>query len=139
MKQEYDFSKGKRGAVAPVPPGKTRVTIRLDDAKLSDEGVQVEQPVTMTVENVSLKSGLNLLLPPLQLTWVIRDEVLQITTRADARRQLETRVLSIQSLLKGLKALRVRRRKMWRGRSFVFWKKMPAPARPGQRGGDDTV
>ena len=31
MKQEYDFSKGKRGAVVTVPPGKTRVTIRLDD------------------------------------------------------------------------------------------------------------
>ena len=31
MKKEYDFSKGKRGAVLPVPTGKTRVTIRLDD------------------------------------------------------------------------------------------------------------
>jgi uncharacterized protein (DUF4415 family) len=31
MKKEYDFSKGKRGAVMPVPTGKTRVTIRLDD------------------------------------------------------------------------------------------------------------
>jgi uncharacterized protein (DUF4415 family) len=31
MKKEYDFSKGKRGAVLRVPPGKTRVTIRLDD------------------------------------------------------------------------------------------------------------
>ncbi len=30
MKAEYDFSKAKRGAVA-VEPGKTRVTIRLDD------------------------------------------------------------------------------------------------------------
>src|SRR5258708_24512376 len=30
MKQEYDFSKGKRGAVVPVPASKTRVTIRLD-------------------------------------------------------------------------------------------------------------
>ncbi len=30
MKREYDFSKGKRGAVVKVPPGKTRVTIRLD-------------------------------------------------------------------------------------------------------------
>ena len=30
MKQEYDFSKGKRGAVVTVPPGKIRVTIRLD-------------------------------------------------------------------------------------------------------------
>jgi uncharacterized protein (DUF4415 family) len=31
MKREYDFSKAKRGAVIPVPKGKTRVTIRLDD------------------------------------------------------------------------------------------------------------
>ena len=26
----YDFSKGKRGAVLPLPPGKERITIRLD-------------------------------------------------------------------------------------------------------------
>jgi len=31
MKREYDFSGGKRGAVVPIPPGKTRVTIPLDD------------------------------------------------------------------------------------------------------------
>ena len=31
MKKEYDFSKGKRGAVVKAPPGKTRITIRLDD------------------------------------------------------------------------------------------------------------
>ncbi len=30
MKAEYDFSKGKRGAVLPMPPGKERITIRLD-------------------------------------------------------------------------------------------------------------
>jgi uncharacterized protein (DUF4415 family) len=30
MKSEYDFSKGKRGPVIPVPKGKTRITIRLD-------------------------------------------------------------------------------------------------------------
>jgi BrnA antitoxin of type II toxin-antitoxin system len=31
MKEEYDFSKGKRGAIEPAPPGKTRITIRLDN------------------------------------------------------------------------------------------------------------
>lgn len=30
MKKEYDFSKGRRGAVIKVPPDKVRVTIRLD-------------------------------------------------------------------------------------------------------------
>ena len=35
MKKEYDFSKGRRGAVVAPPPGKTRITIRLDDEVLA--------------------------------------------------------------------------------------------------------
>lgn len=31
MRKEYVFSHAKRGAVVPVPPGKTRITIRLDN------------------------------------------------------------------------------------------------------------
>jgi hypothetical protein len=31
MKKEYDFTRGKRGAVLPAPHGKTRITIRLDN------------------------------------------------------------------------------------------------------------
>jgi len=31
MKKEYDFSRARRGALEPTPPGKTRITIRLDD------------------------------------------------------------------------------------------------------------
>ncbi len=31
MKSEYNFSKGKRGAVVPAAKGKTRITIRIDD------------------------------------------------------------------------------------------------------------
>ena len=34
MKQQYDFSRGKRGRIAPPQPeprGKTRITIRLDE------------------------------------------------------------------------------------------------------------
>jgi len=30
MRKEYDFSKGKRGAVIAPDPGKVRITIRLD-------------------------------------------------------------------------------------------------------------
>jgi len=35
MKKEYDFRKGRRGPVVPVPLGKTRITIRLDDDVLA--------------------------------------------------------------------------------------------------------
>ncbi len=31
MKREYDFRKARRGPVVPPTPGKTRVTIRLDN------------------------------------------------------------------------------------------------------------
>jgi uncharacterized protein (DUF4415 family) len=31
MREEYDFSTGKRGAVNPAAPSKRRITIRLDD------------------------------------------------------------------------------------------------------------
>ena len=35
MKKQYDFSGAHRGALAPVSPGKTRITIRLDDDVLA--------------------------------------------------------------------------------------------------------
>lgn len=31
MRDEYDFSNARRGPIRPLPPGKTRITIRLDD------------------------------------------------------------------------------------------------------------
>jgi uncharacterized protein (DUF4415 family) len=42
MKKEYDFTKGKRGAVIPTP-GKTRITIRIDDAVLDWFRAQVNK------------------------------------------------------------------------------------------------
>ncbi|WP_066424356.1 BrnA antitoxin family protein [Anabaena sp. 4-3] len=35
METEYDFSQGKRGAIEPTTPGKTRITISLDDEILA--------------------------------------------------------------------------------------------------------
>jgi uncharacterized protein (DUF4415 family) len=34
MKDEYDLSKAVRGPVVPLPPGKTRVMVALDDEVL---------------------------------------------------------------------------------------------------------
>ena len=41
MRDEYDFSKGKRGAVIPSP-GKTRITIMLDDDVIERFRAQAE-------------------------------------------------------------------------------------------------
>ena len=43
MKSEYNFSKGKRGAVVRAPKGKTRITIRVDDEILDWFRNQVEE------------------------------------------------------------------------------------------------
>jgi uncharacterized protein (DUF4415 family) len=42
MRKTHDFRKGKRGAVSPLPPGKTRITIRLDNEVLDWFRGQVE-------------------------------------------------------------------------------------------------
>ena len=42
MKKEYDFSTGKRGAIEPMPAGKTRITIRLDKDVIDWFRYQVE-------------------------------------------------------------------------------------------------
>jgi uncharacterized protein (DUF4415 family) len=42
MRKEYDFSKAKRGPVVPLPKGKTRITIRLDDDVVEWFKAQVE-------------------------------------------------------------------------------------------------
>ena len=43
MKPEYDFKKAKRGAVVPIPKGKTRITIRIDDDVLDWFREQVDR------------------------------------------------------------------------------------------------
>ena len=43
MKSEYDLSNAVRGPVLPTPPGKTRITIRLDDEVLDWFRSQVDR------------------------------------------------------------------------------------------------
>ena len=43
IEDEYDFSRARRGAVVPVPAGKTRITIRIDDDVLDWFRKQVDQ------------------------------------------------------------------------------------------------
>jgi uncharacterized protein (DUF4415 family) len=80
MKKEYDFSKGKRGAVAKVPRGKTRITIRLDDDVLAWFRRQVDSAGGgnyQTLINDALREHLARVQEPLEdtLRRVIREEI----------------------------------------------------------------
>jgi uncharacterized protein (DUF4415 family) len=80
MKKEYDFSKGKRGAVLPAPKGKTRITIRIDDDILEWFRGEVEAAgggSYQTLINDALREYLKQQQQPLEelLRRVVREEL----------------------------------------------------------------
>ena len=80
MRREYDFSKAKRGAVATVPKGKTRITIRFDDNILDWFRQQVEQAGGgnyQSLINDALRQHIRRAQEPLEATLrrVIREEL----------------------------------------------------------------
>ncbi len=60
MKDEYDFSKGKRGSIIPAK-GKTKITIYIDDSTLDAFRSRAEKAGTgyQTMMNDALKDYLN--------------------------------------------------------------------------------
>ena len=80
MKKEYNFKKGKRGAVLPVPKGKTRITIRIDDDILDWFRGEVEAAGGgnyQTLINQALREYLKQQQQPLEelLRRVVREEL----------------------------------------------------------------
>jgi uncharacterized protein (DUF4415 family) len=80
MKKEYDFRQGKRGPVIPVPSGKTRITIRLDDDVLAWFREQVHAAGGgnyQTFINLALKEFIAEKREPLEKTLrrVLREEL----------------------------------------------------------------
>ena len=75
------------------------INIYIDKATLTDEGVALDQPITLKLAGVTFRSVLKLLLEPVQLTWVIEDEVMKITTSAKAGEKLQTRVYPVGDLV----------------------------------------
>lgn len=81
MKSEYDFSKGKRGAIRPAPKGKTRITIRIDDDILDWFRNQVESAGGgnyQTLINNALREHITHQQEPIEviLRRVVREELL---------------------------------------------------------------
>jgi type II secretory pathway component GspD/PulD (secretin) len=61
------------------------VNIVLDKQALNEGGVGLDQALSLSVEHISMKSALNLLLKQVNLTYVIKNEVLNITTESSAK------------------------------------------------------
>jgi general secretion pathway protein D len=78
----------------------TGVNIHLDPRGLSEEGVNSDTPVTVSLsKEISLKSALNLILEPLHLTYVVTDEVLKITSEQLRDGELITKPYNVADLV----------------------------------------
>jgi len=80
MKKEYDFSKGRRGPIVPIPAGKTRITIRLDDDVLDWFREQVNAAGGGNYQkliNLALREHISRRREPLEATLrrVLREEL----------------------------------------------------------------
>ena len=75
------------------------ITILLDEAALTDEGIQPDELVNLSLSGVRLQSGLRLMLSPLSLDFLVADEVLKITTASVVREHMSTRVYPIGDLV----------------------------------------
>jgi uncharacterized protein (DUF4415 family) len=80
MKKTDDFSRGKRGAVVPVPKGKSRITIRIDEDILEWFREQVNAAGGgnyQTMINAALREHIANRAMPLEKTLrrVIREEL----------------------------------------------------------------
>jgi uncharacterized protein (DUF4415 family) len=90
MKAHYDFTRGKRGPVLKPPPGKTRITIRVDDDLLQWCRKHVHAAgggSYQTLINAALREYVGSKKEPLEATLrrVLREELPRDLKRAAGR------------------------------------------------------
>jgi hypothetical protein len=79
------------------------IPVQLDTTALEEIGIDPQEPVTVSLHGISLRSALRLMFKQLQLTYIIQDEVLIITTPESAESELLTCVYDVRDLMAGPK------------------------------------
>jgi general secretion pathway protein D len=76
------------------------VNLHLDPRGLSEEGITSDTPVTINLsQEISLQSALNLILQPLHLGYVVKDEVLKITSEQMRNGEVYTQTYNVADLV----------------------------------------
>jgi hypothetical protein len=78
---------------------KHHIEIQLDQKALEEAGVATDTPFTRHLRDLSLRSALKLLLREADLTFIVRDEMLLITTTAQAEAIMTLRVYPVADLI----------------------------------------
>jgi len=75
------------------------IEIQLDNRALTDEGIGSDTPVTRNIKGIGLESALGLMLGGLDLTFVVRDDVMFITSKTEAENWLSTKTYPVADLI----------------------------------------
>jgi len=78
------------------------IPVVLDKRALDDAGIPEDDPVNIVVAGITLKSALTLMLDEKDLTYIIENEVMKITTIDIANEKLQTRVYPVGDLVVNL-------------------------------------
>ncbi len=78
---------------------KSDVQVLLDEKAVAEAGISAESSVpTLQLAGVTLAAALTRLLQPMELTWIVRDDVLCITSETEAANALVTKVYPTSGL-----------------------------------------
>ncbi|QDT99494.1 hypothetical protein V144x_50050 [Gimesia aquarii] len=74
------------------------INIYLDAQALEQEGLTADEPINVSLNGISLKSALNIVLNPLGLDYVFDNEVLKVTSQEEANQTLIVRIYPVADL-----------------------------------------
>ena len=94
----FDFTDTPLEEVVAMLQSDYGIPIQIDEPALEEMGIDAAEAVTISLNNISLRSALRMMLKKLGLTYVIRDEVLTITTPEEADSHLFVCVYDIRGL-----------------------------------------
>ncbi len=94
----FEFNDASLSDVVQFLRESYKIPVIIDNRALDDVGLGADTPVTISIKGISLRSALRLMLREMDLTYVVRDEVLKITTPEEAENELDTRLYAVSDL-----------------------------------------
>ncbi len=96
---DLQFRESPLSQVAKSLREKLEMEVQLDGRALQNAGIDDAAPVTFKTTNLTVRSALTYMLAQYDLTWLIEDEMLLITTKESANTKFVTRIFPVADLL----------------------------------------
>lgn len=98
-KTEFDFVDQPLAEVVANLKQQHAIEIQLDTRAMEDAGLGSDTPITRKIKDISLRSVLRLVLGELDMTYVVRDGFLLLTTKTEAENMLVTKIYPVADLV----------------------------------------